>query len=347
MNAPNFKTLKARYRIITPLFIGDCYQKATYLSPASIKGALRFWWRALNWMRVHSFERIEEDALLRLQLEESDLFGSADGNAGQAKFLLRVKFKNSGKPHNDWPIASSPSGYLGIGLWESGSVENKNFKPAREYVNENQTFIVELICKPNLSDEAVMQLQDALKAWGFLGGLGSRSRRGFGSVAIESLVKTKNQNNDLEEIFKFDSTQNYKETVTDILKRYRYTIIQKPPYTAFCEKSQFCIIDTPIPDARSAHAELGEAFKNYRGQPSEMRGSKKRVFGMPYAGGTAQEAQARRASPLLFHIHPIGAYFVGTVLFMPATFHSDRTFVPVDFELASGFLKTWNKAMIV
>ena len=42
-------TLEATYRIVTPMFIGDAEQKATSLRPPSIKGALRFWWRALNW----------------------------------------------------------------------------------------------------------------------------------------------------------------------------------------------------------------------------------------------------------------------------------------------------------
>ncbi len=40
--------ITATYRVVTPMFIGDADQKATSLRPPSIKGALRFWWRALN-----------------------------------------------------------------------------------------------------------------------------------------------------------------------------------------------------------------------------------------------------------------------------------------------------------
>ncbi len=41
--------ITARYRITTPMFIGDAAQQASGISPAAVKGALRFWWRALNW----------------------------------------------------------------------------------------------------------------------------------------------------------------------------------------------------------------------------------------------------------------------------------------------------------
>jgi len=41
--------IKQTYKIITPMFIGDADQNLTSLRSPSIKGALRFWWRTLNW----------------------------------------------------------------------------------------------------------------------------------------------------------------------------------------------------------------------------------------------------------------------------------------------------------
>ncbi len=43
--------INATYRIVTPMFIGNAEQKADSVRPPAIKGALRFWWRALNWGR--------------------------------------------------------------------------------------------------------------------------------------------------------------------------------------------------------------------------------------------------------------------------------------------------------
>ncbi len=44
--------LEATFRIVTPMFIGGADQTPSDgIRPPSVKGALRFWWRALNWGR--------------------------------------------------------------------------------------------------------------------------------------------------------------------------------------------------------------------------------------------------------------------------------------------------------
>lgn len=45
---PKDNTITATFEIVTPMFLGDADQKATSIRPTAIKGALRFWWRALN-----------------------------------------------------------------------------------------------------------------------------------------------------------------------------------------------------------------------------------------------------------------------------------------------------------
>ncbi|HPU57120.1 MAG TPA: type III-B CRISPR module RAMP protein Cmr1, partial [Verrucomicrobiota bacterium] len=46
------KTLTATYRIVTPMFLGGANPESqAELRISSIKGALRFWWRALMWGR--------------------------------------------------------------------------------------------------------------------------------------------------------------------------------------------------------------------------------------------------------------------------------------------------------
>ena len=42
--------IEADYNIVTPMFIGGGdKQEAPEIRPPSVKGALRFWWRALQW----------------------------------------------------------------------------------------------------------------------------------------------------------------------------------------------------------------------------------------------------------------------------------------------------------
>lgn len=332
-------TIKATYRIVTPMFIGDAEQKASGISPASVKGVLRFWWRALNWGRIRSDIQSDTAALQRLHSEESALFGTSADNGKAASFTLRTHTQAvSITPGTDWPNGGNdPSGYLGLGLWQSGSHARGNFQPHREYIKEGQNFSVELIASAHLPQTALQQLKDALIAWGLFGGLGSRARRAFGAIAIESLDTT---------AYQFASVSDYQASVTKLLTQYRLTTVKQPPFSAFGKDTQFSISDRLETQARSAHAVLGNAFKNYRGQPSTLRGSKKRVFGMPYAGGTKLEGEARRASPLLFHVHPIGTRFVGAVLYLPAAFHHNPTLENVEYSLARGFLKQLPAAVL-
>ena len=58
------------YRIVTPMFLGGEAQQAdpTQFRNASFKGALRFWWRALNWGRMlKNAGQNETEALKKLQ----------------------------------------------------------------------------------------------------------------------------------------------------------------------------------------------------------------------------------------------------------------------------------------
>ncbi|MDQ7005467.1 MAG: type III-B CRISPR module RAMP protein Cmr1 [Ghiorsea sp.] len=111
-------TIEATYRIVTPMFIGGAEGKPDDgIRPPSFKGALRFWWRALNWTKVYN--------IADLHKKEAELFGSAakmnDGKqtGGQGVFLLSIKELGVSKPMNDWPKANTGAGYLAYGILES------------------------------------------------------------------------------------------------------------------------------------------------------------------------------------------------------------------------------------
>ena len=336
----NFKEphiIKATYRIVTPMFIGDAEQNATGISPQSVKGALRFWWRALMWGKIRAAIASDRVALQHLHTEEAKLFGSSAENGQAAAFTLRVPDHKSISitRATDWPNGrpNDSSSYLGLGLWRLGN------QPQREYIRENQKFAVELITTANVTTEQQQQLRDALTAWGLFGGLGSRARRAFGAIAIETLGT---------ESFAFAQVGDYQKAVSKLLTNYRLASVKQPPFSAFSNAAQFSIGNQSDSDARRVHAALGTLFKNYRGlSTSPVRGSKKKVFGMPYAGGNKQEGEARRASPLLFHVHPIGTRFVGATLFLPALFHHDPALATVEYPLAKAFLPQLPQAVLV
>lgn len=316
-------TIRATYRIVTPMFIGDATQQASGISPASVKGALRFWWRALMWGQIRDLKELHK--------QEGALFGSsADKEGNAAAFTLRVDtttLKIERKTEFPNGRQNDSSSYLGLGLWTLGDQTH------REYISENQTFNVVLTLKPSVNTAQQQTLQDALLAWGLFGGLGSRSRRAFGSVAVQSIGNIP---------FTFSKTSDYLAAVTKLFSTYRLDSITQAPFTAFDQASRFAIHDTQANNARQAHSLLGGLFKQYRGsKDSPVRGIKKRVFGIPFANGATdlEKNKARRASPLLFHIHPIGSQFVASSLFMPTQFHHDPIIATVDYPLAGNFLK--------
>ncbi len=342
LNKPEIIT--ATYRIVTPMFIGDAQQKATGISPASVKGALRFWWRALNWGRVASACHSETEALKQLHEEEAVLFGSSAYDSenkqreiehkpliGASRFTLKLDTSEvSSTAKADWPKSGSDSGYLGWGLFKTDNIS------AREYLSEGKYFSIALYAnKDALIFNQTKQLKDALLAWGLFGGLGSRSRRAFGSVAIEK-IDTQSYN--------CKTVAEYKKIVQSLFQEYRLDNVAQPPFSALSRETEFSINNKLESEVRRAHSSLGASFKAYRGsKDSPVKGKVKVVFGLPYADGkNKEEKEGRRASPLLFHIHPIGTQFTTCALLLPATFHHDSNVSQVDYSKASNFLSFQN-----
>ncbi|RUQ41761.1 MAG: type III-B CRISPR module RAMP protein Cmr1 [Candidatus Competibacteraceae bacterium] len=319
--------ITATYRVVTPMFIGDADQKATSLRPPSIKGALRFWWRALNWGNCRKKAGSVSEALNHLHQEEQRLFGTAaviedKKSLGQGVFLLRVSNQPKIIIDNSWPTNNTGSGYLGFGIMESGQSSKKNYQPHREGIREGVDFELELYFKPGTNQTDVDAITETLKIWGLFGGLGSRARRGFGSV---TLLKLNGQDTRLDQ-------NAYRAAVKSVLANAVDTN-SFPPYTALSRHSRFGILSTSQ-DARLAHNQAGLLYKAHRGQTSALRGTAKIPFGLPLRLPLqGVDLESRRASPLIFHIHALrDGSFAGAVLYLPAEFHHESRYQTADLE---------------
>ncbi len=219
-------TLSATYEIVTPMFIGDARQEAQTVQPASVKGALRFWWRALNWGRILTEkDGSEPEALKQLHWEEGKLFGRAAEEikkkqvGGQGGFLLRLISNTPPATNLNEEIKYQDNTWqkylLGLGLFRGGY--------NRKAITSG-TFTVELFCR---NKKIVEDIKPALLAWGLLGGLGSRNRKGLGSVAIREL--------DGQAI-----AQDYQSYCDEVKKLMQHVDIvdDYPPFTAFGNKTQ-------------------------------------------------------------------------------------------------------------
>ncbi len=296
-------TITATYRIVTPMFCSGANQQSAELRVASFKGALRFWWRTLMAGKFGN----DIDALHRA---EASLFGSSERAFGQSKVRLRLRYignsLNPSELEKDWPQNRPAVGstYLGYGITETGRKGEKDYKPHRIGLKENGTF--EVRC--SMPTECIEWVTRALVALGLFGGLGNRSRRGFGSISIQQLNEKSYALKDAEHI------RSLAETLTESSPSQS----SLPEFTGFSTHARLYV--GPVDNsARIAHEALGETYRNFRGQPSSLRGRSKIPIGLPLQGVDSR----RRASPLLMHIHPVGNQFVPIVLFLPSVFHPE------------------------
>jgi len=174
--------LTVTLKTITPLFLGGAEpdQKAELRVPP-IKATMRFWYRAVD---------------PEYKKHEHEIFGSTEH--GQGVFSMR--FKNdkhainvlNGFMKHHYNLFTSGSGrnskngmiYLGFPL-ETGTPDRDNHKQ-RKFINVGEIIEFELIFRKDPDEKIRKGILASLWLLGHIGGLGSRSRRGFGTVALQT-----------------------------------------------------------------------------------------------------------------------------------------------------------------
>lgn len=307
------RTLRAELVIVTPMFIGDGTQRADSVRPPSIKGALRYWWRALNWGRVLEAERgNEKTALKRLHREEARLFGLAAKKSegkeigGQGLFRLSVEQPLKLNVINDWPKGGTGQGsYLGYGLE----------KEERTALEEGVQFTLTLSYKTGANQADMERMRQAVSVWGLVGGLGGRARRGFGSVALQALDG---------EPMTVSSTEEYAARIKAALGDGPWPeTLSELPFTAWSQQVR-CMAFRAAPRGRQAIGSLGRVYEEVR---KSVKTERRVVFGLPLA---KRDVNNRRASPFIMHVHPVGEEYLPVVTYLPARFHPDYPNNPLD-----------------
>jgi len=310
------KTIEATYRIVTPMFIGGANQSPNDgIRPPSFKGALRFWWRALNWGKYQN--------LADLHQKECELFGSAAKKVngqqvgGQGIFLLTIQELGKRQTLNDWPRANTGAGYLAYGILDSKGGKRGAPVPHQVGIREGLRFTVTLRFHPKAKDEDIKSIEDALDVMGLLGGFGSRSRRGHGSIAKE-------YNGKLLEL------PEYKKKLADVF----LSQASVAPYTAISHES-LMKLTPPNNDPKQALELIGQNYKEYRATILNER-SKRVAFGLPLQG---VDEKTRRASPLFIHIQALEHQYVGVVSYMPSSeFHHSNSYQNIRFNSVKEFV---------
>ena len=339
MKLPTFNKqpvlLRATYHINTPMFVAGENTQEAELTPTTFKGVMRFWWRALNWSKIRLASSNKESALKELHQQEAKLFGLASKNnqGGQGECLVNVLQVNGEKKWNSPANKNGVNYLLGQGLY--------NFKTGltRSALANNQSFTINL----TVTKSAETSIIDVLKLIGLLGGFGSRSRHGFGSVTLTKLEK-KDTSSEYQSL---SFEQELATAIKALLTTYRCKENEElPPLSAFYQGTRIDIVNLTNKDATELLNKIGEEQQLYRsygrnGQVNNIRAErnfiddhdfilnlvdgdknnithpKRIVFGLPhnyfYSGNTTRgysgnvdASTGRRASPLIMHIHQVG-----------------------------------------
>ena len=331
-------TIRATFRVTTPMFLGGADGETAELRAASLKGVLRFWWRACAWSR---FPGTPDERLAAIRAEEERVFGGP--KTGQSRVLLRITDTGPARLEPPKVLPGATGGqatgvrYLGYGLMhtaaskQTGAKETRA-KPAqliRGCLLPGFDVTIELRLR-GLGQDQTTLLVDAVRALGTIGGAGARSRRGYGSMSLRSIDDRVYAGAELKDVLRALSPKEPSEL---------------PPYTAISPVSRVLI--GPAAPAMEALNNLGEQYKKFRTELTDDTEIVRRTgggypdraaFGLPVnfefkkprdkiSVRPASPDGDRRASPLFFHMHEHGGRVRPVVAFLPARFLSENKIV--------------------
>ena len=345
------------YRIVTPMFLGGENQQADakQFRNASFKGALRFWWRALNWGQAFKDAGQQPIAALQaLHQREGDLFGLASDRKNSRQSRVQVHSELQGARSQKSDAVPAGIGYLmGQGLKERTYLEGCNLT-------------IRLNFKPGMAEADIQSVEQAAIALGLFGGLGSRARKGLGSLALHQLERPGRPVREFATV----------ESIEDFIRKVDFAAPANAPLSAFTRATRIDVSAT-AGKALEALTAIGNELQMYRsfgkngqvtlyehGQKklvpvrskfgpdhdnvkALLQGArlqqlpKRAVFGLPHnyffssiekgdnsldltaqnPEAAGQETDGRRASPLLVHIHPLkDGQFIAIQTLLPEVF---------------------------
>ncbi len=174
-----------RYRLITPLFGGGVQPKEAdpikAIRETGIRGQLRFWWRATRGTGTLADMKQREDAL----------WGSAGaGDSLPSKVSVVVKIENKGTPDEPFEMNARDKPQPRRGSLAPAYAAFP-LQPTDEEVRSRQHLPmkvvrvgVEFTLTISFPKVSLGEVASALWAWECFGGVGGRTRRGFGAIQL-------------------------------------------------------------------------------------------------------------------------------------------------------------------
>lgn len=226
--------IKIKAEFVTPAFLGGADKEAEF-RVAPFKSGIRYWWRVLyGWQYGNDIKKIEDSIFgstdrvssLRLKLT----IPNEPKNCISFEKLIGKKFKTTHQGHE---ILLNILDYLAFGKCTYDKVLHEN--KYSSYIKADTS--ITLTLKINNSEYSD-QIKDAAKLFFKYGGIGGRSRNGFGSMFIK------------------DGDYNFSKKVTVSNELLEIPVISK--------KSKFFITSKKSENWEDALSEVGIAYQSAR-----------------------------------------------------------------------------------
>jgi CRISPR-associated protein Cmr1 len=168
--------------VVTPIFGGGHQTRAIddvdAIRAPSVRGHLRFWWRALYASQCSSAEE--------LYRRESALWGrAATDDGGRSAVEIRVSVERAGGTDNSeirlYPGQGQQATPGAYALWPARAETRTNTPTAPRRQPGTQ---FQLTLKVAGTDKDEVEVRNAVRAWILFGGYGGRTRRGLGSLKV-------------------------------------------------------------------------------------------------------------------------------------------------------------------
>ena len=291
---------------VTPVFISGADGKYAELRAPSIKGFLRYWWRASNY----------NDNLESLAEKESDLFGGSSSKAVKSKFSIRIVLPGTiegstrnlpvhiinyvNSKNNNIPI--NLLNYLAFGP-TSYIKETRRTEVIREYIPGGLKFQIMI---DSYDQTAINEALKSLYILSYFGGIGAKSRNGFGSFQTD-----------------LDS-EKYANTAKNLLNGI---VHNHPKYPSFSANSRLWELRESYPTWDVALAKFAEVYRAARltidpKYHYDKRGILAAPLNVPGKGN--QSPIDRRSKSYFMSIHKTtDNKFTGRILLLDSMFSSD------------------------
>ncbi|MBF6593301.1 MAG: type III-B CRISPR module RAMP protein Cmr1 [Thermaceae bacterium] len=177
LKEPELETWTLQLKTITPMFGGSATPRKVDdnnpIRAASVRGHLRFWWRATAGAQYPTAE-----ALFKA---EEEIWGSAKQH-GLVRLKITLTNPGNKKSHSDFVNGFGDA--RGYALFPFA--ENRRENTPAACCLQDIAFSLELTCPAAFRFE----VEAAVGAWVMFGGIGARTRRGCGSLELISQIST-------------------------------------------------------------------------------------------------------------------------------------------------------------